>query len=655
MAQLGFYTLVLAFVLAVYAAAASVIGQRLRAPEMIASGRRSLYAVTAALTLSIVILFHAFAVNDFSLKFVADHSNRALPWYYAISSLWAGQQGSLLFWVWILSVYAGLVTYRNRAQHQTFMPYVVAVLSVNIFFFVLLLLFIANPFEALPSFNVPPDGRGLNPLLQHPAMMIHPPCLYLGLVGLAVPFAFAMAALFSGSLGDAWIRISRRWMLFPWFFLGIGVLLGGRWAYVELGWGGYWAWDPVENASLMPWLAATAYIHSVMIQEKRDMMKFWNHFLVSLSFGLAMLGTFITRSGIVSSVHSFAQSPIGTYFLGFIILIVVGTGFMFWFRRRELRTESRLDSYLSRESSFLLNNLILLGACFAVLWGTLFPILSEALRGVRVAVGPPWFNQVNVPIGLILLALTGIGPLIAWRRASGKNLRRMFAAPVALALLGALVFLALGMFHGYAVTSFSLSIFVVAGIFQEFWRGIRARRRQFQESAWLALRRLVSKNRRRYGGYIVHLGMVSVFVGITGAAFNVEREATLKPEETVEIGDYTLRYEGVETGRDANHEWANARFSVYKGTRYLTDMIPAKHFYLASQQPTTEVAIHTTLLEDLYIAIASVQADGAISLKVYLNPLVQWLWIGGLIFALGTLIIMWPDPMDRRYLVPKYA
>ncbi|OGP81838.1 MAG: hypothetical protein A2Y95_04190 [Deltaproteobacteria bacterium RBG_13_65_10] len=655
MTDLGFYTLVITFVLAAYAGIASIIGYRSGLPALIASGRRSVYLVAGTLTLSILILFHAFAVHDFTLQYVADHSNRALPWPYAISALWAGQEGSLLFWVWILSIYTAAVTWSHRGRQKDLMPTVVAVLSLNVLFFVYMLLFVAGPFEKLPSFNVPPDGRGLNPLLQHPAMMIHPPCLYIGYVGLAVPFAFAVAALVTGKLDDGWIRTTRRWMLFPWAMLGIGILLGGRWAYVELGWGGYWAWDPVENASLMPWLAGTAYLHSVMIQEKRNMMKFWNHFLVALTFLLSLVGTFITRSGIISSVHSFALSDIGPYFSGYMLVVAAFTAVMFFVRREKLRAESTLDSYLSRESAFLLNNLILLGACFAVLWGTLFPILSEAIRGVKITVGPPWFNEVNVPIGLILLALTGIGPMIAWRRASLANLRSMFIVPTALGLVTGVGLRLAGLAHGYALVSFALAMFVIIAILQEFWRGVAARRRQFRESVLVALKRLIDKNRRRYGGYVVHVGIVSIFVGLTGTAFNVDREATLKPGQTVELRDYTLRFQGLESGRNPNYEWAKARFNVYKGTRHIVDMVPSKNFYIANQQPTTEVSIHTSLREDLYLALAAVHEDGSVTFKLFINPLVQWIWIGGCIFAFGTLIVMWPDPMDRRYLIPKYA
>ncbi len=655
MSDLGFYSLIMALVLALYAGSASVAGHRMGLAGLVQSGRRSAYVVAALLTLAMALLFYSFATHDFSIRYVADHSNRALAWNYSIAALWAGQDGSLLLWVWILSLYTAVVAWQNRSRNRALAPYVIAVMCASILFFLFLLLFVANPFEKLPSFNVPADGRGLNPLLQHPAMLIHPPCLYTGYVGLAVPFAFAMAALITGRLDDAWIRSTRRWMLFPWFFLGIGILLGGRWAYVELGWGGYWAWDPVENASLMPWLAATAYLHSVMIQEKRSMMKFWNHFLVALTFLLSLFGTFITRSGMIQSVHSFTQSGIGPWFLYYICAVTAFVAALFWIRRGALRSESSLDSYVSRESAFLLNNLMLLGACFAVLWGTIFPMISEALRGVKITVGPPWFNQVNVPIGLILLALTGIGPLIAWRRASIRNLRSMFLWPLALALAAAPCLALLGVRHGYALVSFTLSVFVIAAIGQEFWRGIAARRRQYREGAWTALRRLIDKNRRRYGGYIVHLGMVAIFVGITGTAFNADREATLAPGGSVDVGRYRFRYQGRELGRDANHEWARARFNVYRDGEYIADMVPAKNFYLASQQPTTEVAIRTSLREDLYIAIAAVNQDGSVTFKVFLNPLVQWIWIGGTIFALGTLIIMWPDPLERRYLVPKYA
>jgi cytochrome c-type biogenesis protein CcmF len=385
------------------------------------------------------------------------------------------------------------------------------------------------------------------------------------------------------------------------------------------------------------------------------MMKFWNHFLVALTFLLSLIGTFITRSGMIQSVHSFTQSGIGPWFMFYIVFVAVFVSALFWIRRRALRSESALDSYVSRESAFLLNNLSLLGACFAVLWGTMFPMLSEALRGVKITVGPPWFNQVNVPMGLILLALTGIGPLVAWRRASINNLRSMFLWPLILSILSAPLLALAGVTHGYALVSFTLSVFVITAIVQEFWRGIAARRRQYRENAWIAFVRLIDKNRRRYGGYVVHLGMVAIFVGITGTAFNTDREATLKQGQTVEVGRYTIRYQGRELGRDANHEWARVRFNAYRGTEYIADMVPAKNFYIASQQPTTEVAIRTSLREDLYLALAGVNEDGSVTFKVFVNPLVQWIWIGGGIFALGTFIVMWPDPLDRRYLVPKYA
>ena len=465
-----------------------------------------------------IALLHALLTRDFNVEYVASYSSSTLPLHYTVAAFWGGQKGSLLFWALIHCFFSAIVLFQNRTRNQELMPYVTATLMIIALFFLGLLCFITPPFERL-SF-IPDEGSDLNPLLQNYWMTIHPPALYLGFISASVPFAFAIAALATGKLGDVWIRTTRRWALTSWFFLSLGNLLGGRWAYEVLGWGGYWAWDPVENAAIMPWFTATAYLHSVMIQEKKDMLKVWNMTLVILTFVLTIFGTFLTRSGVISSVHSFTQSGLGPYFLTFLAFILTVSIGLLLYRLPDLKSENEFDSLLSREAAFLFNNLILVGLAFATFWGTIFPILSEWVRGVKITVGPPFFNQVNGPLGVLLLFLTGIGPIIAWRRASWSSLRRQFAIPLVVGLaLGGLLFV-LGYRNYYAVVIFSLAGFVLAGILAEFSRGTRARQVMLHESPPQALGRLVGKNPRRYGGYIVHVGVVLIFFGAAWCAFH---------------------------------------------------------------------------------------------------------------------------------------
>src|SRR3990170_2392695 len=531
MSELGNLSIALAALVSAYGLVAALLGAGLRRADLQQSARNAVYAVFLLLSVASGILLYQALTRDFGNAYVASYSSRDLGFWYTVSVWWAGQAGSLLFWAWLLAGFGAVVVWR-QAGYRELMPYIIAtVMGVSVFF-TLLLAVVSSPFARLAF--APPDGQGLNPLLQNPGMFFHPPTKYLGYVGFTIPFAFAIAAMASKRLDDEWIRATRRWTLASWFFLTLGVLFGMQWAYVELGWGGYWAWDPVENASLLPWLTMTAFLHSVMIQEKRGMLKRWNVGLIIASFLLSIFGTFITRSGVIASVHSFTQSGVGYFFLGFLLLAGIFSFALLYARWPLLEPEARLESLASREAAFLFNNLALVGIAFSVLWGTLFPILSEAVRGTKITVGPPFFNRVNVPLGLFLVLLTGIGPLIAWRKASPENLRRQFLAPVSTGIAVTLVLLGLGIRDLYPLMAWGLAGFVTGTVVQEFWRGTRARRRIHGEPVPVALGRLVARNRRRYGGYIVHVGFLVYVIAFAGMAFKVSQEVTLLPGESAE-------------------------------------------------------------------------------------------------------------------------
>ena len=652
MAQFGQFSLALAFVLAIYSIVTSLAGIRVKNDRLIASGRNAALGVSTCLTTAMLALGYLFLVSDFSIEYVAANSNRDLPIFYKISAIWGGQEGSLLFWVWVLGVYSALVMIQNRRKHLAMMPYVTAVLMASALFFVALDLFIANPFNELVTVQpdgtrigfAAADGRGLNPLLQYVLMVIHPPILYTGFVGFAVPFAFAIAAMASRQLGDTWIRTTRRWTMVAWFFLGTGILLGGKWAYVELGWGGYWAWDPVENASLMPWLVGTAFLHSVMIQEKKGMMKVWNMVLVIMAYIMSVFGTFLTRSGIVSSVHAFAQSSIGGYFLAFIVIVVAGSFYLMSDRMSYLKSENNMESVVSRESAFMFNNLLFIASCFAVFWGTMLPVFSEWIQGTKITVGPPWFNQVNVPIGLGLLFLMGIGPMLAWRRTSLNALKRAFMIPVAGALAAGVVFFFKGFTHPYSLMAMTLATFVALTIFQEFFKGARARGASLGENFAEALVNLTLRNTRRYGGYVVHFAIVLIFVGFAGQAFNTDVQEEVGIGDTMTLNQYTLRVENLRSVDLANYNSRYAIVGLYENGEKVAVMYPEQRFYFASEQQTTEPSIRSTLKEDLYVVFAGVSRDGTrVIMQVYLNPLVMWVWIGGIVLGLGTMIAMLPN------------
>ena len=656
MESIASFALLLALLLAAYAIAASIGGALRQKPRLQYSAYRATAAIWVLVTVATGCLVYSLLADDFRLVSVAGHSNRALPWYYKITALWSGQEGSLLFWSWLLAGYSVAAVWLNREKHRPMMPYVVAALMVVQGFFLILNVFVAPPFQLLAIneggqmvVSGPLDGNGLNPLLQYPAMAIHPPMLYLGYVGFSVPFAFALATLITRQAGEKWIETTRRWTMLAWLFLSMGVLLGARWAYAVLGWGGYWGWDPVENASLMPWFAGTAFLHSVMMQEKRGMMKVWNMVLIFSTFFLCIFGTFLTRSGVVSSVHAFAQSPIGPFFVGFLGIGILSSGWLLLERLDYLKSASQLDSLVSRESSFLFNNLLLLAACFSVLWGTLFPVISEAVQGVKISVGAPFFNKVNIPIGLVLLFLTGVGPLFAWRKTSLGSLRKNFLVPGLISLaLGALL-LVLGIRKFYPQVSFILCAFVTITIVMEFYRGSHVIRGKTDQSLLGAAVTLTRRNTRRYGGYVVHFGIVLMFIGFTGTAFNQEVEREMLPGDQMNLGFYTLLLRDLSVTDNPNYSAQHAVLELYRGERSLGMLRPERRFYKASRQPTTEVAIRPRLNEDLYVVFSGIADDNQHAvINAHLNPLVNWIWIGGFVLVLGTLIALVPSSQPAR-------
>ncbi len=634
--------------------------------ELIASARRATYALCGVLVVASIGLLVALLKHDFNVAYVAGYTSRDLPTVYILSAFYGGQAGSLLFWAVVLSIFGALAQWLTSRRYDHLLPHVAGVTSAVVLFFVIVTLFAANPFERLPF--TPADGSGLNPQLQNPGMVIHPPMLYLGYISITIPFAFGVAALVSRRLDTGWLHAIRKWTIVSWLFLSIGITLGRWWAYVELGWGGYWAWDPVENASFLPWLTMTAFLHSVMIQEKRGMLKKWNMVLISLSFLLSIFGTFITRSGIISSVHSFAQSQVGYYFLGFLIFIILAMAALLWLRLPMLESEAHLESMVSREASFLFNNLILVGIAFSVFWGTMFPIISEIVRGTQVTVGPPFFNQVNIPLGILLLALTGIGPLIAWRKASVRNLQRQFAVPVASGGIAAAILTALGMGNFYAIATVSLGAFVTGTILQEFVRGVGARHRLHGEGYAQALARLVGRNRRRYGGYVVHLGIVIYFLAFTGQAFTVDLEASLNPGEVAEMRSpwghtYAFTHIGVSQYDELNRLVSAASVEVARDGERVGIMKSEKrqHFTCSapiepcprqmrqrSFEPSTEAGIRSDLREDVYIVFAGVvEGTEEAVYRFTLNPMVWWVWFGGFVLVVGGVVTLWPGTTIR--------
>jgi cytochrome c-type biogenesis protein CcmF len=631
----------------------AVVGARRRLPELVDSGRHGVYAVAALVSLASIGLLYAFLTHDFSLKYVFDHSSREMPPELVVAAFYSGHQGSLLYWAWTLALLSAVVIFQNRQRHRQLMPYVIAVLMGIEAFFTLLLVFVTSPFVKLPS--TPPNGLGLNPLLYDSGMLIHPPMLLAGYMSWSVPFAFAIAALATGRLGAEWIGATRRYALLAWTILGAGNLLGAWWAYHVLGWGGYWGWDPVENAAIMPWLTGTAYLHSVMIQERRGMLKLWNLGLLATTFTLCIFGTFIVRSGVISSVHAFAQSVVGPYYLAFLALIVLlSLGLLVW-RGQALREEHALDSLLSREAAFLLNNLLFIGVVFAIFWGSIFPLITEVVQGVKLTVGPPYFNQVAGPILMALVALMGVGPLMPWRRSTPEHLARVLLPPL---VFGAGVSAALGasgVREPVALLSFAIFAFVLGTIVSEFARGAKARHAATGEGYPRALLSLVRRNNRRYGGYVVHLGIVAIGVAaVASSFFQVERQASLRPGETLAIGSYRLTYQGLHERREPGVRVVEASVAVSQDGRLLGSVQPSKrHHDNFERQPQSGIVIRSTPVDDLYVVLVGWDEQGAASLLAFVNPLVWWLWAGGAVLLLGAWITMWPQPQPRLAAAPR--
>jgi cytochrome c-type biogenesis protein CcmF len=651
-ASLGQICIVGAFALAIYAIVASLLGARLKHHELIASAQNAAWATTALVTTAALTLLTAFAMHDFSLRYVWEHSNRAMPLDLVLAAFYSGQQGSLLYWATTLSVFSAIVLWQQRTPgpQRILMPYVTSVLMLTVGFMTLLLGFVASPFDALP--RPPADGVGLNPLLYDEGMRIHPPMLLAGLMSWTVPFAFAIAALATGKLGNEWVQLSRRYAMVAWLILGLGNLLGAWWAYHVLGWGGYWGWDPVENVALMPWLVGTAFIHSIQMQERRGMLKAWNVGLVMVAFFLSIFGTFVVRSGILASVHAFALSAIGPYFLAFLTLVIVGSlGLLFW-RLPGLRSDNQLDALLSREASFLINNLLFLGITFAIFWGTIYPLVAEALADQKVSVGPPFFKQVVGPLLGALLLLMGIGPLMPWRRASREHLLRNFIVPASSTLIGLATLFLLGVRDRFALFGFGLCLFVLGTIVQEFFRGALARHAATGEHYLAALGNLVRRNNRRYGGYVVHLGILLIGAGAVGSqVYQQEAQASLAPGESMRIGGYTIVAHGIQTSTPTGVRVVDGVLTVNGD-----ELRPQKQFFENFQnQPSTRVGLRSTPVEDLYVVLSGwdgEEANARVSVAVFVNPLVSWIWTGGLFLLFGSLISLWPvvQPVTRTVL-----
>ena len=648
----GSFALLLAFVCGVYAFVGGIAAIITRHPLLVKSTRQAGIATCVLVFLGTLSLEYLFFTDNFSVAYVVAHSNRNLSAFYKVAALWSGQEGSLLFWSFLLSVYvlSALLTYRNK--NGELMPYVGVVMAGVQLFFLTLNNFVASPFKALgiPGANgameliTRADGKGLNPLLQYPEMVIHPPNLYSGYTGFTIPFAFALGALLARYPGEKWIHLTRKWTMIAWGFQTAGILLGAHWAYAVLGWGGYWGWDPVENASLLPWLTGTAFLHSVMMQEKRGMMKVWNVWLVFTTFFLCIMGTFLTRSGIVSSVHAFANSNIGAWFVGFLAVILTVCLAAYSKNRDYLKSENQLDSMISRESSFLFNNLILLVSCIAVLSGTLFPVFSEWFTGDRISVGAPFFNKVNLPIGLLLLFLTGVGPLLAWRKTSVESLKRNFGWPLMIGLAAGIIAYPLGFTGFYALVCLILCVFVTATITMEFYRGAKVIRARSGASYLASAVDLTMRNTRRYGGYIVHMGMVLIFIGIAGTAFNRDIQKEMQVGSTLQIGKYTLLLQGVDAKAEKNYTAQRMLVEVLVGNKPQMMLYPEIRKFAQDEPSGTMVAIHSTLREDLYVVYAGQSPDTQLPVvHAYLNPLVKCIWFGGAIVLMGTVVALLPN------------
>ncbi len=639
----GQTSILLALTLSLWGIVAPFLFNRTRQQLLFTSIRIGILGQFFFVTLAAGSLIYALVATDFSIKYVALNTTRATPIYYRVTGLWGALEGSLLLWEWLLIIFSALVAWIYKDRHRELLPWVLLIFSIVSAFFLSVIAFASNPFEQI--FPVPTDGGGLNPLLEDANMLTHPPLLYTGFVGLTVPYAFAMAALIRGKLDEAWIITIRRWTITAWFFLTMGNLVGAWWSYHVLGWGGYWAWDPVENAAFMPWLPATAFLHSIQVQERRHVLKVWNLSLIIIAFSLTIFGTFLTRSGILSSIHAFSSGPVGSLFLAFLAFILLGSFGLLAYRADQLKGQPKLDAAVSRESAFLLNNVVLMSALFTIFLGTIFPLLSEAVAGVQVSVGAPYFNSVTVPLFLLLVFLMGVGPMIAWGKASWDNLRRNFLWPCVASLIVALVLFIWRVQSFLPLLGFTLSAFVAFTILFDTAILVRARRRIAGEGVFRALGTLVRKNQRRYGGLVVHLGVVLIIMGIgTSMSYSVEREATLQRGQELSVGPYKLRFDGLKRSQQPTHVRVEGAFRVFNNGHDLGTLSPTLKFFPNQQSPIGRAVFRSTFTEDLYVILSGFSEieQNQATVKVLLRPLVSWIWAGGFVMALGTLIAIWP-------------
>ncbi|SES42161.1 heme lyase CcmF/NrfE family subunit [Salipaludibacillus aurantiacus] len=649
---IGNVSIYLAFFLSIYAFAAYVLGIKKQDQRLIDSGKGATMGIFILASISMILMLVLLGTSQLQFEYVYRYTSTDLPVMYKLAALWAGNAGSLLLWTFFLAMYSAMVAFSRKMIRNPMTPYIISIMMLNVIFFYFILSFVTQPFALMDG--VPPEGRGLNPMLQDPGMIFHPVTLYLGYVGLAVPFAFAIASLIVKSMDAFWIQMTRRWTIIAWAFLTLGNVIGGYWAYTELGWGGYWAWDPVENASFMPWLTVTAYLHSVMIQERKNMLKVWNLSLIILSYALTLFGTFLVRSGVLTSVHAFGETNLGAYFLVFMAFMVILSMYVLMSRYHLIKKDTgQFESFLSKESSFLVNNLILLGATFAVFWGTVFPLVSEAVRGTKVTVGVPFFNTVMSPILLALLFIMAVCPLIAWQRSSMKNIRDNFLIPAVISLAVAAVLVIMGIRNAYPVIAFAIISFMVLTHLVEFIRGTRARRKVTKEAVPVALFRLMIRSRRRYGGYIVHLGIALIAFGIVGSNFDVERMETLSIGESMEIDRYTLTYENLGQRTEGVNDIVFANIAVEENGRELGYIQPERIFYLNWEEPSTEVAVRSTLREDLYVVLSGWEEDQRATFQVKVNPLVKWIWIGSYVLVIGSIFAIWGGRYGQ--VTPRYA
>ncbi len=669
-ADIGLITLAIAFLFSVYATFASAYGGWRGRWAWVESARNASLLAFPLLTVSVVSIVYALYTLDFSLAYVYDVSSQAMSPFLRVTALWGGQQGSVLFWAWLMAGFVATVLLRKWERDREMMPYVIATAMLTTAFFIGIVLYITNPFMRLwhveganeliqslfqpanAMLYFPEDGGGLNPLLRHFGMIGHPPTTYLGFTGFVIPFSFAIAALITGqSRGDEWIRTTRRWTLVAWIFLSIGLILGGRWAYDVLGWGGFWGWDPVENAMLMPWLTGTAFLHSVMMTEKRGMMKKWNMVLIILTYSLSLFGTFITRTGVISSVHAFAKSALGPAFFAFIGLTFIGSVTILYLRWDTLKSEHSLESFLSRESAFVLQNMLFLAITFAVFWGTIFPLISELVTGVKITVGPPYFVRVTGPLFSVLILLMGIAPLLAWRKQAARVLGKAIWIPFAVSLGIAGVWGFAHRMHPASILGLWLVAWALSAILAEFWKGVRARRAARGENPFTALIHLIGRNHRRYGGYIIHLGVVLIALGFIGDAnFKQETQGTVSSGESIFIGDYQLRFEQLRgyPGSDGR-EIVEAVTTLSQDGAAIRALNPRRDYFVVQQQPVTVPGVYSTAGKDVYVLLVGWEDNGqSATFKVYVNSLINWVWIGGLMMILGTIIAAWSNPDQRE-------